>query len=770
MMTDSQSISCFLLNYSFRDFRGHFEIILYAVSESGSPVRIVIDHYRPLLFIPAFSDYPVKIPVERKKLPMKAMDGTAVDCLYFQSQSSFLDCIKDLKSRGNIIYESDIHPVDRYLMERFVNGGFEARGILSQKGNTLTMHNPVIRGTEVKPVLKVMSIDIETDVSSDRIYSIASFGCGGEAVFIEGDGQNRNPIWFCKDEKELLASFFRHLQKNDPDVIIGWNVIDFDLRIIQQRCRVLSLPFDMGRDPGARIVENQSGAKWTARLPGRVVMDVPVMLRAFFHKFEEYSLDFVASEMLGETKDITLTGREKIAEINRQFQTEKEALARYNLKDARLTKEIFDKAGLLPGTIERSKLSGHLLDRTGGSIAAFDYLYLPRLHRKGFVAGDSADIFSSPDPLPGGFVLEPVPGIYENVLVLDFRSLYPSIISTFKIDPLGYLEKSSDRVNTPAGTSFSATNYILPEIIENLLDARSAAKKDNNPYLSQAIKILMNSFYGVLGAKGCRFFSPELASTITKTGQYIFKTTVSHISSSTPCKVIYGDTDSLFVLLGPGFEKEADQIGSSLSTEITSWLSEHLKETFNVNSRLKLEYENHFRYFLMPAIRGTNQGSKKHYCGSITEGSGFRLVFKGMESARSDWTELAKEFQHELVSRVFSGKELDQYVNEIVLKVKSGAVDNKLIYKKRLRKQVEEYMVNIPPHVQAAKLLESPPHLVKYCITIDGPQPLQKLTSPLDYNHYIDCQLKPVADSILELTGTNFDKITSGQQDLFEYI
>ena len=140
----------------------------------------------------------------------------------------------------------------------------------------------------------------------------------------------------------------------------------------------------------------------------------------------------------------------------------------------------------------------------------------------------------------------------------------------------------------------------------------------------------MNSFYGVLGAKGCRFFSPELASTITKTGQYIFKTTVSHISSSTPCKVIYGDTDSLFVLLGPGFEKEADQIGSSLSTEITSWLSEHLKETFNVNSRLKLEYENHFRYFLMPAIRGTNQGSKKHYCGSITEGSGFRLVFKGM--------------------------------------------------------------------------------------------------------------------------------------------
>ena len=88
-MTDSQSISCFLLNYSFRDFRGHFEIILYAVSESGSPVRIVIDHYRPLLFIPAFSDYPVKIG-GKEKLPMKAMDGTAVDCLYFRASLHFL--------------------------------------------------------------------------------------------------------------------------------------------------------------------------------------------------------------------------------------------------------------------------------------------------------------------------------------------------------------------------------------------------------------------------------------------------------------------------------------------------------------------------------------------------------------------------------------------------------------------------------------------------------------------------------------------------------
>jgi DNA polymerase-2 len=140
-----------------------------------------------------------------------------------------------------------------------------------------------------------------------------------------------------------------------------------------------------------------------------------------------------------------------------------------------------------------------------------------------------------------------------------------------------------NRVNTPAGTLFSATNYILPEIIENLLEARSAAKKDNNPYLSQAIKILMNSFYGVLGAKDAGFFrrnshlpSPKQASTSLKPQSAISP----HLLHN---KVIYGDTDSLFVLLGPGFEKKPTRTQIPLNRDYLV-LSEHLKETFNVNS------------------------------------------------------------------------------------------------------------------------------------------------------------------------------------------
>jgi DNA polymerase-2 len=138
-----------------------------------------------------------------------------------------------------------------------------------------------------------------------------------------------------------------------------------------------------------------------------------------------------------------------------------------------------------------------------------------------------------------------------------------------------------------------------------------------------------------------------------------------------------------------------------------------------------------------------------------------------MESARSDWTDLAKEFQQELILKVFKKEPVDDYIRETVSSVKLKKFDEKLIYKKRLRKDLIEYTVNIPPHVQAAKLLDTIPHTVRYLITTNGPQPVEKLSAPLDYSHYIDAQLRPIADTILPLTGNDFESIISGQMSLF---
>jgi DNA polymerase-2 len=761
------SIQCFLLNYTSHDFKGRFEITLHAVASDCKPVKVTIDTFRPLFFVPRSTPaQKTSQAAERKSLKLKGMDGTDVDCLYFNTYTSYLDCSRRLRLDGIPIYESDVAPVERYLMERFICGGFDATGSVQTFNNRYELRNPLLHGIDHTPQLKVLSLDIETNATTDQIYCIASYS-GEEQVFIIGQGTDVKPVTYCTNEKDLLCRFFKYLSDCDPDIIIGWSIVDFDLRVIQNRCNIHSVPFTLGREVGARIVPSRNNNNMVARIPGRVIMDVPLMLRSYYHTFEEYSLNFVASEMLGKSKTIELTDQDKIDEINRLFIEDKQNLAIYNLQDTILTWEIFKKAGILPNAIERTKRSGHLLDRTGGSIAAFDYLYLPRLHREGFVAKDCADVLPPTELLPGGFVLEPIPGLYENVLVLDFRSLYPSIIQTFKIDPLGLIALSEERIKGPAGPSFAKSPSILPEIISQLMEARSAAKKDNNPYLSQAIKILMNSFYGVMGATNCRFFSSILATAITRTGQYILKQMIEYISISTPFKVIYGDTDSLFVHLGKGKEEEADSFGADLALNATAWLTDLVKDKFKSESVLKLEYQNTFRHFFIPSVRGATHGSKKHYCGSTVDQTGMHLLFKGMESARSDWTDLAKDFQYELYMSLFTGKPVEDFILETVRKVRHGELNDKLIYKKRLRKDIDDYTVNVPPHAQAAKLLDSQKHIVRYYITVNGPQPLEKLSAPIDYNHYIECQLRPIADSILAQSGDSFDRIVSGQQDLF---
>lgn len=768
-MNRPTTLRCFLLTHSSRDRYGKFEIELFATSEDGIPVTLTITTYRPLFFIArTVSPTHTTAAAERRELPLQTFDAQPVDCLYFSSYGAFQECAQKLRSLSVPIFESDINPVERYLMERMVMGGFEATGSIVQNGPLLTCINPHIRGCDVAASLSVLSFDIETHVATGAITSIAVVG-KTKKVFLAASGADTPPIYYCDSEKNVLTKFLSLLRTDDPDILIGWNVIDFDLKTVFERCAVHGIAFIAGRDQTvSRLIPSSVNKQTFVRLHGRVVLDLPILLRSYYRSFEAYSLNFVAHELLGKAKTIEKTGVDKIAAIDHLFATDKIAFARYNLQDALLTKEIFDYTETLPNAVERSKRSGHLLDRIGGSIASFDYLYLPRLHRAGYVAPDAAPhLHQTSPPLPGGHVIEPDPGIYEQVLVFDFRSLYPSIIMTFAIDPLGLHVPGSDWIQGPVGPAFARKPAILPHIIAELLAARDIAKKYKNVSLSQAIKILMNSFYGVLGTPNCRFFSSELSSAITLIGQYILKTTIAYVTANTPYQVIYGDTDSLFVLLGPGMEAQASDIGTTLARDATSWLAAHVMEKYNATSALLLQYEQHFDHFLIPTVRGASHGSKKHYCGSRKKGATTELLFKGMESARSDWTELAKEVQQELIRRIFSRQPVGSYITTIVAMVKQGKYDDKLIYKKRLRKPIDSYTVNIPPHVQAARLLDSPSYTIRYLMTIDGPQPVEHITAPIDYGHYIDCQLSPVADSLLGLVGKRFDTVLSGQLDLF---
>ena len=390
----------------------------------------------------------------------------------------------------------------------------------------------------------------------------------------------------------------------------------------------------------------------SVHVPGRVVLDGIATLRSATIYFESYALEDVAQQMLGRGKQIA-SHENSVTEILRMAREDPMALARYNLQDCRLVIDIFERARLIDFVVERQRLTGLSMNRQGGSVAAFDQLYLPRLHRAGYVApsvGDREVLQGS----PGGYVMDSVPGLYRNVIVLDFKSLYPSIIRTFLVDPLGLAQPGDDPVPGYDGARFAREGHILPELIRSLWQARDGAKSEKNVALSQAIKIMMNSFYGVLGTPGCRFLDHRLVSSITKRGHEIIQRTRAFIEAR-GMTVIYGDTDSVFVLLEQELDADAcDRVGRELASDLTAHFRDALQDELRIESHLELEYETHYRRFLMPTIRGSEVGTKKRYAGSVVTKAGeMHVVFKGLEAVRTDWTPLARNFQRELFRRVF---------------------------------------------------------------------------------------------------------------------
>lgn len=372
-------------------------------------------------------------------------------------------------------------------------------------------------------------------------------------------------------EKDLLLALESWFIQFDPDLVIGWNVIDFDFRLLLKRAEwnKLSLRIGRGKQPPHWRQSTQNPNQGLSQYRAVVLDGIDTLKTATFN-FRSWSLESVSQELLGEGKQIHNV-HDRMGEINHMFRHDKLSLARYNLQDCKLVSRIFEHTHLLDFVIERSRLTGVELDRIGGSVAAFTNLYLPQLHRAGYVAPslDSENWIAS----PGGYVMDSKPGLYNSVLVLDFKSLYPSIIRSFRIDPMGLVEglqqeqgKDDDQAIAGfRGGRFHREKHFLPQMIEDLWQARDQAKRDGEKAFSQAIKIIMNSFYGVLGSSGCRFFDHRLASSITMRGHEVLSRTKDMIEEK-GYSVIYGDTDSVFVHLGGAIAK------MKLILLVTSWL------------------------------------------------------------------------------------------------------------------------------------------------------------------------------------------------------
>lgn len=721
-----------------------------------------------------------------KPLALQSFDFEPMSAVYFESQQ-LLYRARDLLRKNNLAcYESDIRPADRYLMERFITAPMSV-----ELDNDRNVVEPArLKPIKYTPAFEVMSFDIETDYVSNELFSIAFASNHRQKVLMIGAQEDTHLVEYVANEKMLLKRWIDAVIDIDPDIFIGWNVVNFDLRVLQERSKKLGVPLTIGRAktiPSWRKAQTETDHHFIL-IPGRVVLCGIDTLKSATYNFPSFSLEAVGQALLSRGKLIHNSQSLhdplfKAKEIRRQFHEDKPKLAAYNLEDCQLVRDIFDKADLINFSIERARLTGLEMDKVGGSVAAFDNLYLPRLHRKGFVAPNIGD-YQGQLSAPGGYVMESKPGMHQSVLVLDYKSLYPSIIRTFKVDPYARIAakklKPCDIIDGFDGASFSKKDNILPDIIATLWQARDVAKCDQNKALSQAIKIIMNSFYGVLGTPGCRMHDSRLTSSITKRSHFIILQTVKLIEAE-GYEVIYGDTDSVFVSLQKACDNQkAIIIGNRLMAIVNQYWRKTLEQEHGLPSYLEMEFETHFNQFFMPTIRGSEQGSKKRYAGLIEDDKGNRVIhYKGLETVRTDWTDLAKTFQQKLYQLVFDGDAYEDYILLTIELLLKGQYDDQLKYRKRLRKPLADYIKNIPPHAQAAikaellfNKMNQPSRYrnkswIEYVITMSGAETLECQKSKLDYEHYIERQLTPIADTILTAVNSSMEAVTGQQQNLF---
>ncbi|AYA65647.1 DNA polymerase II [Alteromonas sp. RKMC-009] len=758
------------------------------ISTENGPVRLISEPQTSVCFIRTSHLEQVQNLIRAKGLDItpEAVNFKTLE----QEEVILLRCADDftrhklrrgMQSAGLPLYEGDIKSEDRFLMERFAYGAVSFYG--TQVHNEVV--NAKVKGAQFRPQLTSVSVDIECD-EKENLYSIAVASETMNRVWLNTAGTTPVTDEFATfdvinlpGEKEVLTAFCRAVAKLDPDVILGWNIKQFDLAVLNRMARRQGIPLTLGRQGETLTVrEWEDGSQVIAEIPGRCIIDGIDALKTMTWQFESFALDFVANALLKKGK--LITGGDKLEEIKALYRDNPSHLVAYNYQDCVLVNDIAEHTRFIDFLILRSTLTGLDMTRPGGSVAAFINVYLPKLHRQGYVCGirpENGGLAS-----PGGYVMTSRPGLYNNVLVLDFKSLYPSIIRTFLIDPLGLAEgllHPENAIEGYRGAMFSRTEHFLPDIIAGLWQQRDEAKKQQDAPRSQAIKILMNSFYGVLGSGGCPFYDPRLASSITMRGHDIMQTTAGWIEDA-GYEVIYGDTDSTFVFTGDDCTpRQAELIGTQLQDMINRRWRETLKQDFNLHCHLEIEFETHFRRFFMPTIRGSEEGSKKRYAGVVVKEGKEQLIFKGLENVRSDWTALARQFQEKLYALVFAERSPEDYIRSLLSDIRAGKLDDFLVYARRLRKPLNAYTRTQPPHVKAARqademnLATGKPlqyqhkTTVRYVVTIAGPQAVGYVTQPPDYEHYIEKQIRPIAESILPATGINYDDIDNQQLGLF---
>lgn len=590
----------------------------------------------------------------------------------------------------------------------------------------------------------------------------------------------------CYDsEKEMLEGMIETIKAYDCDVITGFNINNFDIPYILTRMEKNGVRPVFGRCGEKKVRTRLLATKHRTSITGRMIVDSFEIVKKDF-SLKRYGLDWVAPKLLGTNK--VNVKHSEIAKLWKSSSREDfEKLVEYCRVDSVLAMDLLMKLNLTDKYIALSKVSGVLLQDIldSGETQRIENLLLREFNAKGFVlpckpvAGDVEKRENARKlELAGGFVMEPKKGMQSSVVVLDFKSMYPSLIRTYNICPTTILKEKSDiALETPAGTFFVKPELcpgVVPKILETLMDKRDAAKKkekeatdENQKRLMNAeqwaLKIMANAFYGYFGYPRAKLYSLVVGNTVTGSGRITIQETRKIIETEFGYEVIYGDTDSVMVRLKTDSLSEMDKIGKEIARTITDRLP----------GVMELQFEKIFKQFL--AL------TKKRYMGWSFEpdkgGWKEKIVMKGIETVRRDWCEFTSDTMKTIIEIMLKQgdvKKSVEYFRNVVADINAGKVPiEKLMITKTMSKSAEKYD-GMQPHIELVKKIKKRggsdvPGIgdrIAYVIVrgspratlserAEDPRYVQEKGLQIDASYYIENQLLPPLERIFTSLGVS---------------
>jgi DNA polymerase I len=729
---------------------------------------------------------PKAVEIVKKRLSPEA-DSMSVLKLCFESTKQLSEAREKVKEFEFFKEkrEYDIPFVKRYLFDFGLRPMSWYRFKVDEKNRILD-----ITKVEEKPFKpKVLAFDLETistdrfsDPKKDAIISIAVATPEYANVLTYKDVKATGVVK-AKDEAEMFKLFVEFVKKESPEVIATYNGDNFDFPYLKERAKVLKCELDLGLD-GSAPISKRKGLDNAVRVNGIQHVDAyqiaRMLARVNMVNLVKYDLESVVEVLFGEKKE--KLHAEEIAKI---WNTNNgiERLVVYNREDAEATLRI--TLEYLPLLVELSRLVHQTLFE--GSRAASSQLVEYLLIKRCFDAGILIPNRPSEEEVQrrammsyeGGYVKEPKRGLHENIAVVDFSSLHPTIMISHNVSPdtLDCGHESCKKNVAPSGHYFCTKRKgLIPSTLEELFNKRielkkrlKTLKKGSHEYnlvnaRQLSLKILLNSFYGSMGFPRFRWYSRECAAAVTAWSREYVKM-VMEKAEQKGFEPIYGDTDSAFI-----------RIPEDKSRQDVEWFLKEVND--ELPGVMNLELEGFYKRGIFVTKRSGEKAAKKRYA-LIDYNDNLKIV--GFEYVRRDWAPIAKNTQRKVIEAVLKEgdpKKAITIVKETIEALKSGKVaKEELVIYTQIKRPLDKYD-SIGPHVAAAKkAVAQGKHIeegsiIGYIIThagknISDKAQLEEFVKPGNYDaeYYIHNQVIPAVIKIVrELGYSEEDLIYGGRQ------